>query len=75
MFQGRQVESKRLKENRGVLHAGDSNAQEIENHWRKAVEEKDAEYSVRENKLQEEINTLKKKVGKEQNVMIGLPAY
>lgn len=72
--QGRQVEIKRLKENRGILHAGDSDAQEIENQWRKAMEEKDAEYGVRENKLQEEINALKNKVGREWNVRIRLPS-
>ena len=61
--QGRQVEIKRLKENRGILHVEDSDAQEIGNHWRKVMEEKEAEYGVRENKLQEEINALKNKVG------------
>ena len=60
MLQGRQTEAKRWKENRGQL--GDNDAQEIENHWRKALEEKDAESRIRENKLQEEIDALKKTV-------------
>jgi len=58
--QGRQVEAKRLKENRGNLE--DEGSPEMESHWQKVLEEKDAESQTRENKLQEQISDLKKKV-------------
>ena len=58
--QGRQVEAKRLRESRGKL--GDEDAQEIDSHWQKALEEKDAESQTRENKLREQISDLEKKV-------------
>ncbi|KAJ7388235.1 hypothetical protein OS493_039069 [Desmophyllum pertusum] len=44
--EGRQVEAKRLKENRGTL--GDKDAQGMENQWRKTLEEKDAESRTKE---------------------------
>lgn len=34
----------------------------MESHWQKVLEEKDAESQTRENKLQEQISDLKKKV-------------
>ena len=58
--QGRKVEIKRIKEGRSQV--GDGGVQEIDNHWRKVLEQKDNEACVRENKLLEEINILKKKV-------------
>lgn len=58
--QGREAEAKRLRESRGKL--GDEDAPEMENQWQKVLEEKDAESQTRENKLQEQISDLKKKV-------------
>ena len=58
--QGRQVEAKRLRESRRNL--GDEGSPEMESHWQKVLEEKDAESQTRENKLQEQIRDLKKKV-------------
>lgn len=59
-FQGRQVEAKRLRENRGKL--GDKDIQEIDNHWRKLLEEKEAESKTKENRLLEKLTTLEKQV-------------
>ena len=58
--QGRQVEAKRLRESGSKL--GDEGSPEMESHWQKVSEEKDAESKTRENKLQEQISDLKKKV-------------
>lgn len=58
--QGRQVEAKRLRESGGKL--GDEGSPEMESHWQKVLEEKDAESQTRENKLREQISDLKKKV-------------
>ena len=59
-FQGRQVEAKRLRENRDKL--GDKDVQEIDNHWRKLLEEKEAESKTKENRLLEKLTTLEKQV-------------
>lgn len=59
-FQGRQVEAKRVRENRGRL--GDKDVQEIDNHWRKLLEEKEAESKTKENRLLEKLTTLEKQV-------------
>ena len=59
-FQGRQVEAKRVREKRGRL--GDKDVQEIDNHWRKLLEEKEAESKTKENSLLEKLTTLEKQV-------------
>ena len=59
-FQGRQVEAKRLRENRGKL--GDKDVQEVDSHWRKLLEEKEAESKTKENRLLEKLTTLEKQV-------------
>lgn len=59
-FQGRQVEAKRVRENRGRL--GDKDVQEVDNHWRKLLEEKEAESKTKENRLLEKLTTLEKQV-------------
>ena len=59
-FQGRQVEAKRVREKRGRL--GDKDVQEIDNHWRKLLEEKEAESKTKENRLLEKLTTLEKQV-------------
>ena len=64
VIQGRQSESKRLKENRDVLHTKDQNVEEIENKWRKNFEDQDAKSKMKEAKLLEEINSLKEEVSK-----------
>lgn len=64
VIQGRQSESKRLKENRDVLHTKDQNVEEIENKWRKNLEDQDAKSKMKEAKLLEEINSLKEEVSK-----------
>lgn len=59
-FQGRHVEAKRLRENRGKL--GDKDVQEVDSHWRKLLEEKEAESKTKENRLLEKLTTLEKQV-------------
>lgn len=54
------MEAKRLRENRGRL--GDKNVQEIDNHWRKLFEDKEAESKTKENRLLEKLTTLEKQV-------------
>lgn len=66
--EGRQTESKRWKENRGKL--GDKDAQEIENRWKKVLEEKDADSRTRENKHLEEISALKKKLADKEEITV-----
>ncbi|KAL9959673.1 hypothetical protein ACROYT_G033016 [Oculina patagonica] len=66
--EGRQVEAKRLRESRGSL--GDKDAQEIDDQWQKAFEEQDAESLTRENKLQEQISDLKKKIAEKEQLTV-----
>ncbi|KAJ7379370.1 hypothetical protein OS493_016606 [Desmophyllum pertusum] len=66
--EGRQVEAKRLKENRGTL--GDKDAQGMENQWRKTLEEKDAESRTKESKLLEQINVLKKNIALKEKLTV-----
>lgn len=66
--EGRQVEAKRLRENRGKL--GDKDAQEMDSHWRKMFEEKDVESKTRENRLLDQISTLKKQITDKEEVTV-----
>jgi len=66
--EGRQSEAKKIRENRGTL--GDRDAQEIESHWKNVLEEKDAESRTKENKLQEEMNSLRKKLADKEEITV-----
>ncbi|XP_029205139.1 MICOS complex subunit Mic19-like [Acropora millepora] len=68
--EGRQSESKRLKENRDVLHTKDQNVEEIENKWRKNFEDQDAKSKMKEAKLLEEINSLKEEIAGREGITI-----
>lgn len=66
--EGRQVEAKRLRENRDKL--GDKDVQEIDNHWRKLLEEKEAESKIKENRLLEKLTTLEKQISEKEEVTL-----
>jgi len=66
--EGRQVEAKRLRESGGKL--GDEGSPEMESHWQKALEEKDAESQTRENKLREQISDLNKKIAEKEEITV-----
>lgn len=66
--EGRQVEAKRLRENRGKL--GDKDVQEVDSHWRKLLEEKEAESKTKENRLLEKLTTLEKQISEKEEVTL-----
>lgn len=66
--EGRQVEAKRLRDNRGKL--GDKDVQEVETHWRKLLEEKDAESQTKEKRLSEKLSTLEKQISEREEVTV-----
>lgn len=69
--EGRQSESKRLKENRDILHSKDQNVEEIEKKdLRKTLEEQVDESTLREKKLLAEIKSLKEKVTEREDMTI-----